>query len=169
VLVIGDDHPRACTGRRLLRRGLAVAFRPDQASAALPVVLDPFAVEPLSSADAPAVERGGLLAVDCSWNRISETNRLPGNGRHPGTARRLPMLLATNPQHYGRVGELNTAEALGAALCVLGRRAEAVNLLVGFAGGPVFFEVNRERLDRYRRARSSDAILDAEHFLFGSV
>jgi len=79
------------------------------------------------------------------------------------------MLLATNPQHYGRVGELNTAEALGAALCVLGRRAEAVNLLVGFAGGPVFFEVNRERLDRYRRARSSDAILDAEHFLFGSV
>jgi len=77
------------------------------------------------------------------------------------------MLLAANPQHFGRWGELNTAEALAAALWLLGHRDEANRLLDGFAGGPAFFEVNRERLARYARATSADRLLREERRLFG--
>jgi pre-rRNA-processing protein TSR3 len=135
-------------------------------------VLDPFAPEPLSAADRRAAERGGIVAVDCSWNRISRWGELPAmgsRGRPPGINRRLPMLVATNPQHYGRTGELNTAEALAASLCVLGRPGEAAELLEGFAGGAAFFEVNRERLGRYARARSAEAVRDSERALYGRL
>lgn len=169
VVVLGDDHPQACTGRRLLRQGLAVAASSGDLGRG-GVVLDPFAADPLSQEDRVPAERGGVVAIDCSWNRLSERGRWPARaprGAVTGRARRLPLLIATNPQHYGRVGELNTAEALGAALYLLGRPAEAEELLDGFAGGRAFFEVNRPRLDRYRRARSSEEVRGAERALFG--
>lgn len=168
VLVLGDDHPRACTGRRLIRQGLASAFPSERTPSFPPVVLDPFASDPLSRADRPVAERGGVVAVDCSWNRISDRGGLPrlGSGRRSaGLARRLPLLVATNPQHYGRLAELNTVEALAASLCVLGRPEEGRSILEGFAGGPAFFEVNRERLRRYARAPSADAVRAAERAL----
>ncbi|MGP8073081.1 MAG: ribosome biogenesis domain-containing protein [Thermoplasmata archaeon] len=168
--VTGDDHPKACTGRRLLHRGLA---RPVNAAGRVypaPVVLDPYAEKPLSAVDRRAAVRGGLLAVDCSWNRLSarggfseETVRSTG----PGLRRRLPILIAANPQHYGRIAELNTVEALSAALYVLGRREEAAGLLQGFRGGEGFLEINRERLDAYAAATSPDAVRAAEQALYG--
>ena len=169
VVVLGDDHPKACTGRRLLRRGLA-AKPPSRTVGYGAIVLDPFAADPLSERDRSVAERTGVTAIDCSWNRLSERGRsaVPGRpGGAPGRSRRLPLLVATNPQHFGRVGELNTAEALGAALYLLGRREEAEELLAGFAGGEAFLEVNRHRLDRYRRARTSEEVREAERALFG--
>jgi pre-rRNA-processing protein TSR3 len=77
------------------------------------------------------------------------------------------MLLAANPQHFGRLGELNTVEALAAALVVLGRRAQAQSLLAGFAGGNAFLAMNAERFGRYARARSGAAIARSERLLFG--
>ena len=110
------------------------------------------------------------MALDCSWNRLS-TERARQVGP-PGAApdrghRRLPMLVATNPQHFGRVGELNTVEALAAALWVLGRPEHADRLLDGFAGGPAFSEVNRDRLERYAAARSADEVGHEERAAFG--
>jgi len=134
------------------------------------VTLDPYAPTPLSGADRSVAERLGLLAVDCSWNRLGDRGRFPdatsGAGRR-AHRRRLPILIATNPQHYGRVAQLNTAEALAAALCVLGRSAEGAQLLAGIAGGDEFVPVNRERLERYAAARSAEEILAAERSLFG--
>jgi pre-rRNA-processing protein TSR3 len=167
IVVVGDDHARACTGRRLIRLGLARAIRSLPTRADRPIVLDPFAERPLTPADRAHAEAGGLVAVDCSWNRLSATNaRAPRSGAGPGQ-RRLPLLIATNPQHYGRLGELNTAEALSAGLFVLGRSDDASRLLAGFAGGPSFLEVNHERLRRYARASSVDDLLAAERALFG--
>jgi pre-rRNA-processing protein TSR3 len=168
--VIGNDHPKACTGRRLLQRGLAEAVMGSTVPAEPPVVLDPYAPEPLSRADVATAERGGVLAVDCSWNQLSEVGRLPG-GDEPrrGVRRRLPFLVATNPQHYGRLGELNTVEALGAALYVLGRPEEAAGILEGFAGGPAFLEVNRERLDRFAAATDAEATRRAERGMYGGT
>lgn len=169
VLVLGDDHPHACTGRRLLRQGLATAA-PLRNLGHGAIVLDPFAADPLSEEDRPAAERGGVAAIDCSWNRLSERGGFSVSGRRGDTSgrpRRLPLLVATNPQHFGRVGELNTAEALGAALYLLGRPEEAEALLQGFAGGRAFLEVNRPRLERYRRARTPDEVRAAERALFG--
>jgi pre-rRNA-processing protein TSR3 len=170
--VTGDDHPKACTGRRLLHRGLVQPVRGAGRGVPHPVVLDPYAPEPLSAADRTAAQRGGLLAVDCSWNRLAarggfseETLRSTGEGRR----RRLPILVAANPQHYGRVAELNTVEALSAALYVLGHPSEAAGLLQGFRGGEGFLEINRERLEAYASAASPDAVRKLEHALYGGA
>ncbi len=167
IVVVGDDHPRACTGRRLIRLGLARSRRDGAAGSERSVILDPYADRPLTSADRPRAERHGIVAIDCSWNRLSSSQaRGSPSQRGPGS-RRLPMLVATNPQHYGRWGELNTAEALAAALYLLGAPAAAGGLLAGFAGGPAFLEVNRRRLDRYAGAGSIEVLYAAERELLG--
>ncbi len=168
IVLVGDDHPRACTGRRLLRRGLARELPPSAASAGRAIVLDPYAEVPLTRADEPRARRAGLVAVDCSWNRLaaSRAKRTGARPAPPGS-RRLPMLLAANPQHFGRVGELNTVEALAAALWLLGHREEARRLLDGFAGGPAFLEVNRERLEHYARASTAERLVREERVVFG--
>ena len=79
------------------------------------------------------------------------------------------MLVAANPQHYGRVAQLTTVEAFSAALYVLGRVAEAERVIEGFAGGPEFLTINRERLERYREAAGPTEVVEAEKALFGSA
>ncbi len=169
VRIVGDDHPKACTGRRLVRRGLARESRFEGRSAP-PILLDPFALEPLSGADRETARRGGLLVIDCSWNRLAARGGFSdreGSNRDLPFHRRLPVLVAANPQHFGRIAELNTVEAFAAALYVIGRREEAAHLLAGFPGGDGFLSLNRERLDRYAKTRTPDEIREAEQELFG--
>jgi pre-rRNA-processing protein TSR3 len=142
----------------------------EDATTPSPIVLDPYSPVPLSGADRRTAGEGGLLVVDCSWNRLSARGAFPGarEGKHRhGIHRRLPVLVATNPQHYGRLAQLTTVEAFSAALYVLGREGEAQDLLRRFAGGEEFFEVNRERLDRYERSAGPDDVLASERELFG--
>lgn len=130
------------------------------------MVLDPHANTPLSRADRARARRSGVLVVDCSWNRLRDRGRFPGSDRPLGPARRLPLLIATNPQHFGNVTELTTAEAFGAALFVLGEAGPARALLDGFAGGPAFFEVNAALLRRYAEATLPEGVLAAESAAF---
>ncbi|MGA8542467.1 MAG: DUF367 domain-containing protein [Thermoplasmata archaeon] len=170
IVLAGEDHPKACTGRRLLHRGLAQKVNRAEGIAPTPVVLDPYAPDPLGPADADIVTRGGILAIDCSWNRLSERGRFPGESpdrRRRGVRRRLPLLVATNPQHYGRMAQLNTVEALAAALQLVGRTAEARRLLEGFSGADFFLEVNRERFAAYALAPTADELRAQERRLFG--
>jgi pre-rRNA-processing protein TSR3 len=172
VRLTGEDHPKACTGRRLLRWGRAVPAGRSNDRFPGPVVLDPYAPTPLSPTDVGRALEGGLLVVDCSWNRLSDRGHFPGeetHGSRQGTHRRLPVLVAANPQHYGRVAQLSTVEAFCAALYILGRAEEAQNVITGFAGGPEFLEINRERLDRYRAATGPSDVLAAERELFGGT
>jgi len=170
LLLAGEDHPKACTGRRLLRRGAVRPVGRVGENGSRPVVLDPHARTPLSAADLPAARAGGLLVVDCSWNRLAARGSLPETvprDRDGAVRRRLPILVAANPQHFGRLAELNTVEALSAGLFVLGYPADAGRLLEGFRGGDGFLSINAERLERYRSAESPEAIQDAERALFG--
>jgi len=170
VVLAGEDHPKACTGRRLLLRQRAVRLPREGARTPGPVILDPFAPTPLSGADRESAEAGGLLVVDCSWNRLSARGAFPPSPRgvpHRGRRRRLPILIATNPQHYGRVAQLNTVEAFSAALAILGRPDEAAEVIEGFHGGTEFLSVNSARLARYRTAAHPADVTDAERRLFG--
>jgi pre-rRNA-processing protein TSR3 len=168
LLLAGEDHPKACTGRRLLHRGLVRPVRRVTGLHPPPVVLDPHAPLPLSRADRSTARRGGVLAVDCSWNRLAQRGGLPNAANDRGrVARRLPLLIAANPHHYGRLAELNTVEALSAALYVLGQRAEAARLLNGFRGADGFLTINRERLDLYASRPTADAVRAAERTLYG--
>ncbi|HXW66524.1 MAG TPA: DUF367 domain-containing protein [Thermoplasmata archaeon] len=172
LVLVGDDHPRACTGRRLVRHGLVREFRARERGGPAPVLLDPYAPRPLSPADAPRAERAGIVAVDCSWNRLADRGRLlppAAPGSSPLARRRLPLLIATNPQHYGRLAELNTVEALAAALALTGRPREAERLLAGFRGSEQFLVVNAERLSAYRAATSAEEVRAAERRLFGGA
>jgi pre-rRNA-processing protein TSR3 len=170
VVLAGEDHPKACTGRRLLRWGRVREVPREDSPFPRPIVLDPYAPTPLSGADRARAKEGGILVIDCSWNRLAERGGFPSPGsenRARAAHRRLPMLIATNPQHYGRLGQLNTVEAFGAAVYVLDERERARELLEGFRGEGDFLEVNRERLEQYRSADSPDGIAAAERALFG--
>lgn len=167
--VAGEDHPRACTGRRLIRLGLAERVdlgRPIPRGA---ILLDPHAPVPLSRSDRPGALAGGLFGVDCSWNRLAHRGGYPAEPRGvPGAQRRrLPYLLAGNAQHYGRLGELNTAEALAAGLYLLGEIDRATGLLEGFPGGASFLRLNEVRLRRYADCAAPEETRRAEAELFG--
>lgn len=168
VRITGEDHPKACTGRRLLHQGQVTEWKDLDSRGQTPILLDPRALQPLTPLDRPRAEASGLLVVDCSWNRLGRRGgfdpKLKGLGRMP--RRRLPWLLAGNPQHYGRVGELNTAEAFAAALDILGDRLRAERVLETFAGGPGFLALNARLLDAYRNARSEEELRSAEREFF---
>jgi pre-rRNA-processing protein TSR3 len=168
VRITGEDHPKACTGRRLVRQGLAREWKESGPNGRGPILLDPRAVAPLTALDAPRAASSGILVVDCSWNRLGRRGgfdpAVTGLARLP--RRRLPWLLAGNPQHYGRVAELNTAEAFAGALVILGDGMAAERVLGTFAGGPGFLALNARLLEAYRSARSVDDLRAAERQFF---
>lgn len=169
LVVVGEDHPKACTGRKLLRAEWVGAARADRRPPSDPVLLDPRDDRPLSAADRPRALSGGLLGVDCSWNRLHSRGgypRLGGWMDRVRDRRRLPFLLAGNPQHFGRLGELNTAEAFAASLWVLGEPARARRLLEGFAGGEAFFALNHDPLASYAAAQDAEEVRAAEREYF---
>jgi pre-rRNA-processing protein TSR3 len=169
LVVAGEDHPRACTGRRLVRGGWVREIGARTHPGFSPVVLDPYAARPLCASDRELARASGLLGVDCSWNRLS------GRGRYPEAIgwldrlprrRRLPLLRAANPQHYGRPSELTTAEAFGASLALLGEPERASRLLDGFAGGAAFLDLNRPLIERYLACPTAETILQVERTAF---
>lgn len=162
--IVGEDHPRACTGRRLAAHHLVDVLAP-RASAPAAILLDPHVDEPLSARDAPRVRRRGLAAVDCSWNLLGARGGYPSGGSESfprDRRRRLPWLRAGNPQHYARVGELNTAEALAAALYVIGAAAQADRLLDATGAGRSFPDLNSLLLREYAAAADATAVRAVE-------
>ena len=140
VLELGQDDPRKCTARRLARMELARSYPAPARLPPMGIALDPFADRELSLADRELGQVGGLVGVDCSWNRATETfARLRLHGLEP---RRLPPLVPVNPVNAGKQGKLTTAEALAGALAILGERAHAVQLMGAFKWGPAFMALN---------------------------
>ena len=133
------------------------------------LLLDPFVAIPLSLSDGAAVNSGGIVAVDCSWNRLGTRGGYPAlscRGAREAQRRRLPFLLAGNAQHYGKLGELNTVEALAAAVYVLGAPERARELLQGSGAGNSFLTLNREPLEAYRSADDARGVEAAERSFF---
>lgn len=164
---VGDDHPKACTGRRLLDRGWAAPRPRGPTRLGRPLLLDPHAPTPLAPSDAELGRAHGLLAIDCSWNALGARGTFPEGFGGRGRPRRLPWLLAANPQHFGRLGELNTAEALAAGLYVLGEPARALALIAEFPGGRGWAPLNARFLEAYAACSGPEEILEAERRLFG--
>ena len=153
----GDDDPEKCTARRLSDLGHARLHR-SAADTPPGVVLDPHAERALSPADA---DRDRVVALDCSWETATE-EAFALSGPH----RALPFLVAANPVNFGTPFRLNTAEAVAAALVVLGERARAERLLEPFAWGPTFLELNAEPLRRYADcADSTEVVAVQEEYL----
>ncbi|AQL43192.1 hypothetical protein BV210_10890 [Halorientalis sp. IM1011] len=154
----GDDDPDKCSARKLARFDLADLHRATR-STPPGIVLNPFADRVLSPEDGvgSGARHDRLVALDCSWE-TAQREAFDLEGIH----RALPFLVAANPVNYGTPFELNTVEAFAGALCILGQRDHAEELLSKFTWGHTFLELNEEPLRRYAECTDSEEILDVQ-------
>lgn len=168
LYILNERHcaPRACTGLKLVRKGLASEIITAPKNLTL-LLLSPFSEKVLSKKDVKYAKKG-IMAIDCSWNRI--------RGRKMGTdkpdsrlvkifdeigpiSRALPYLVAANPTNFGRPTILSTAESLAAAAYILGEKEQARRLMGVFNWGHSFLELNHELLEAYSDAGGTGEVL----------
>ena len=151
VLMLQQDDPKKCTAARMVRFDLARRIRKPYGNT---ILLDPFAEAYLMRRDGDAA--GSVTAVDCSW-RLAVPVFSPG---FSGTARKLPPLLAGNPVNYAKWGMLSTAEAVAAALHILGDALTPRDILDKFRWGHTFYDLNGALLDEYSSISSPEQVRD---------
>ena len=167
LFVVHFHHcdPHKCTSVKLRRFGFvrflgSFKFIPRRA-----IVLNPFASRVLCCCDRSYALNFGVVAIDCSWNRIDVFRRI----RFRGVNRRLPLLYAANPVNYAVPFKLSTVEAFAATLYILGFKEYAAKLLSLFKWGPNFIVMNRELLEKYASANSEDEIISFEKSFLNGI
>jgi len=158
VLLLRQDDPKKCTAAKLSKFRLAIPLHSLRQIPRKAVVLNPFANDVLLPTDRVHSMKKGLVAIDCSWERVDQalTTSLPGIGR------RLPTLLAANPTNYAKPHKLSSVEALAAALYILGFKTQATKLLSLFKWGETFVSLNLEPLEAYSLAVDRESMKIAE-------
>ncbi len=153
VLVYDRDQcdPKKCTAKRMEKFGLAKEVPLNRIPPGA-VVLSPYGEMTLNPADAKHAHRG-LVVLDLTWTHIDEIPRIRGE-----RARKLPYLVAANPINWGKPWRLNSAEAVLAALLIMGFDEQAELFMPRFNWAGEFVNLNRALLDEYRTARDSDDV-----------
>ena len=140
ILCFDQDDPKKCTAKRLEKFNLSENHSSFKTLPPMGIVLDPFSTNELNSDDIPLAEVGGIVGVDCSWNKAPETfSRLRLMGLEP---RSLPSVIPANPVNSGKAGKLTTAEAIASALLICGQNLHAEEIMSIFKWGPAFIEIN---------------------------
>ncbi len=160
VLMYRQDDPAKCTAAKLVRFGLAESVRFIRPNT---LVLDPFSKIVLSNEDRSLFK--SVCALDCSWEKATDT-LLKGKALKNCICRRLPALLAGNPNNYCKLSKLTTAEALAASLFILGWRNLSEKILDKFKWGHTFIELNSEILNDYSNALNTTEIVELEKGYF---
>ncbi|MCG2880021.1 MAG: DUF367 family protein [Vulcanisaeta sp.] len=142
-----QDDPRKNTAVKLGRYGYAQLVSTPRELPRGSLFLDPTSRTPLTPRDAEVAVVRGLSLIDCSWKRAVEVHRRLARGFF--VRRRLPLLIAANPAHYGKPYILSTIEAVAAALYILGFRDVASEVLRLYKWGPNFLAINGKYLERY--------------------
>lgn len=122
------------------------------------VVLNPVSEVALSPSDTDTARRGGIVALDCSWNQAEAIFKEAKSG----VQRALPYLLAANPINTYKPIRLSTAEAIAAALYILGFKEAAHDMMSVFKWGPAFLTLNLEWLEAYAECRTSTEIVTVQ-------
>lgn len=147
--------PKKCTAYRLAKFDMAkivdkIAHIPKNS-----IFLNPFSEKALSPADVIYLKHG-ISALDCSWEVANEVfMKISPHVQD----RALPYLVAANPVNYGKPTKLSTAEAVAAALYILGEKTKALNTMDKFRWGITFIKLNEELLERYSKARDSQEVV----------
>ena len=140
ILCFGQDDPKKCTAKRLERFNLSDNHSSFKTLPPMGIVLDPFSEKILSEEDILLAEIGGIVGVDCSWNKASKTfSHLKLMGLEP---RSLPSIIPANPVNSGKVGKLTTAEAIASALMICKKFEQAEAVMSVFKWGPAFIKLN---------------------------
>ncbi|QGA54693.1 DUF367 family protein [Sulfolobus sp. E5-1-F] len=141
VIDYHKDDPRKCTGKKLVKLKLAELSKVGRG-----IILDPFSERTLSIKDKDILIKRGITIIDTSWNNTSLNEFKSVRGEH----RRLPILFAGNPIHYGIAYKLSSVEALIATLYILNEVDEAMKFSNVVKWGHTFIELNEELLEAYR-------------------
>lgn len=149
VLMFKQDDPKKCTAAKMVRLGIAKDVKNTTASS---LILDPFAEKYLLPKDRTIVF--SIVGIDCSWNLADQTF----SKKFTGVKRKLPPLLAGNPVNYSKLNKLTTAEAMAAALFIMGYQKDAHDILNKFKWGHTFYELNRNLLEDYSKIKTEDEI-----------
>ncbi len=158
VIRVWGDNPKLSTALKLVRHGLAVKASPKEVPRGA-VVLDPTSHIVLAPVDREHVLKSGLVVIDSSWNRgiddiTAVVRRLRGCRR-----RVLPLLKAGNPINYAIFTKLSSAEAIAAALYIVGLRDQALETLSKFKWGETFLKLNKEMLEEYSNTSTREEVL----------
>jgi len=111
------------------------------------------------------VRHGHLVGLDCSWAQIEKSVGLVTKTTRL-LPRMLPLLLAANPVNWGKPSKLTTMEAVAASLFLIGCREQATQVLGAFRWGARFFELNREPLEAYAKANTSEELIQLQFEFF---
>ncbi|HDN68062.1 MAG TPA: DUF367 domain-containing protein [Methanomicrobia archaeon] len=175
----GQCDPKKCTVRKLARAGLVKSVKVLRKIPHNTILLLPTAEKALSPADKST--KTSVTVLDCSWKK-TETGGFEdflrreeqvGRERQVGWERKgksgrrewgrrkraLPFLIAANPVNYGKPFLLSSAEALAAALFILGEQEQSQRVLGGFKWGNEFLRLNWERLLAYSGAKDSAEVV----------
>ena len=158
AIIEGDDDPKKCTARKLVRMKLARLVDNPRRLPGEAIVLNPLAEKAISRADRKRAEVSGIVVLDCSWKRLESFPKLRRDLRH----RALPYLIAANPVNFGHPCTLSSAEALAAALWIIGEREQAKSVMSKFGWGETFISLNRELLEAYESAADSAAVVEMQ-------
>ena len=150
--------PKKCTGIRLNRMSKAKIVKNMRHIPRGSIVLNPISEIALSPADRIPAMKSGLVALDCSWKQAEAVF----NRARQGGQRSLPYLLAANPINTYKPIKLSTAEAVAAAVYILGMKDAAEDIMSIFKWGPSFLALNREWLDAYMNCSNSGEVVEVQ-------
>jgi pre-rRNA-processing protein TSR3 len=150
--------PKKCTGIRLNRMSKAKIVKDMRRIPRGSIVLNPISEIAISPADRVAVVKSGLVALDCSWKQAEDIFHRARRGEQ----RSLPYLLAANPINTYKPIKLSTAEAVAAAVYILGMKDIAEDIMSIFKWGPSFLTLNREWLDAYANCSTSGEVVEVQ-------
>jgi pre-rRNA-processing protein TSR3 len=159
IYYTAQDDPKKNTALRMKKHGYAHVFDDIRKVQKQSVLLNPFAKKALSKQDLPAMQKKGLVALDCSWKQAEEAFPLL---QGEVFSRALPFLVAGNPAKYGTPFELSTIEACAAALYIVGETRRARRVLSCVPWADSFWSVNANPLADYALCDTSTEIVAAQ-------
>ena len=150
-----ECDPKKCTTRKLIRLGLVKEANLGSLGRKS-LILNPLSIRSISVEDKNFALERGILVLDMSWDKFeSKMDDMTVGEVH----RCLPYLIAANPTNYGKPTKLSSAEALAAAVHILGFKDLAEKLMSKFKWGPHFLTLNHELLEAYAEAETSKEII----------
>lgn len=149
---------KKCSAERLVKKNQAKELKHSRKYPG--IVLSPKGTCTVSPKDREVMAKYGLAVVDCSWNKVEDTDF---SGLPTRRNRLLPYLVAANSINYGRPCKLNCAEAYAAGLFICGFQEQAKEVLSFFSYGGEFLALNSELLSRYARCATSEEVIQAQN------
>ena len=154
---VNQDDPKKCTAKKLKRLGFAEITHDLHGIPFNAVILNPLVKTVFSPEDRVYAERGGIVAVDCSWNKVDEVfSRLKRFRNH----RALPFIVPVNPVNYGKPFQLTTLEAFITALYIIGAEQQAEEISSIYKWSQHFIDLNKRFLEAYRNASTRQEIIE---------